>query len=275
MKTKLFLTTMLAIMVCLSANMLFAQDNNALEGSVNSFEPHYGQVFESPARGAQDALLYIDFELADGKIPEALLNLGYTVTVATDWFDFSTKLNNGDYGLAVAFNQNEYWTTTGAKPTLLSALTNYINNGGSVVFNDWVLDNDFATLFEANFTGNINQTEMNLDPSIEGGVPNPIILANPGWSVFSTGLISMGSSQDLATFANGDVAIVKGNGGKTIILGYLTDTPPEAHRQQLFENLFVSVTVPPAPPVPVSNWALYIGILLMLTFIVIRFRRMI
>jgi hypothetical protein len=31
----------------------------------------------------------------------------------------------------------------------------------------------------------------------------------------------------------------------------------------------------PDPPVPVSNWALYLGILLMITFVVIRFRRMI
>jgi hypothetical protein len=31
----------------------------------------------------------------------------------------------------------------------------------------------------------------------------------------------------------------------------------------------------PDPPIPVSNWALYLGILLMITFVVIRFRRMI
>lgn len=34
-------------------------------------------------------------------------------------------------------------------------------------------------------------------------------------------------------------------------------------------------TEPPPPSVPVSNWALYLGILLMITFVVIRFRRMI
>ena len=34
-------------------------------------------------------------------------------------------------------------------------------------------------------------------------------------------------------------------------------------------------TEPPPPAVPVSNWALYLGILLMITFVVIRFRRMI
>jgi len=34
-------------------------------------------------------------------------------------------------------------------------------------------------------------------------------------------------------------------------------------------------SAPDAPPaVPISNWALYLGILLMLTFVVIRFKRM-
>jgi len=264
-------TLILSVVLLFSASMLIAESTNAPQGATNAFEKYYGQVLESATRGDLDALLYIDYELQDGKIPEALLNLGYTVTVATDWYDFSDKLNTGNYGLAVAFNQNASWGAW--KPDVLTALTNYIAGGGVVVFNDWTTNNDFAVLFEVSFTGNFNQTIMNLDPSIEYNVPNPITLSNAGWSIFSTGLVPIAGGIPLATFANGETALVRGNGGKTIILGYLTDAPPAAHRQQLFENLLVAVA--PSPPVPLSNWALYLGILLMLTFVVIRFRRMI
>jgi hypothetical protein len=196
--------------------------------------------------------------------------MGYTVTVATDWNDFSTKLGSNNYGIAVAFNQNSGWYN---KPTLLPALAAYIASGGSVVFGDWTLDNDFASLFEAQFTGGINQTDMTLHPSIATGLPNPISLSNTGWGTFSTGLTPIAGGQVLASFPNGNASIVKGNSGRTIILGYLSDTPPAAYRQQLFENLFGVAA--PTPSIPLSNWALYFGIFLIVVFSAIRFRKMI
>ncbi|MBE0663266.1 MAG: hypothetical protein IH597_12475 [Bacteroidales bacterium] len=272
MKKHFISLAVISMFLLFSTNFVTADNTNAPQASVNAFAKHYGQILEASERGPLDALVYIDLELEDGKVLDALLNLGYTITVATDWFDFSTELNTGDYGLAVAFNQNFTWESTGAKPTLLPALTAYIGNGGSVVFGDWRTDNDFATLFEAQFTGVNNQTQMTLDASIEDGLPNPLTLSNTGWGIFSTGLVAIGGGQALATFPNGDASIVRGNSGRTIILGYLSDTPPADDRQQLFENLFVVAT---DPPVPLSNWALYLGIFLMIAFVVIRFRRMI
>jgi hypothetical protein len=272
MNTNFLKSALIAIVLLVSTSFVSADNTNAPQASVNAFAKHYGQVIEPSERGPLDALVYIDYEIEDGKVLDALMNLGYTTTVATDWFDFSNELNTGDYGLAVAFNQNFTWTSTGAKPTLLPALTSYIANGGSVIFGDWTTDNDFATLFEAQFTGVNNQSQMTLDPSIADGLPNPLTLSNTGWGIYSTGLLAIGGGQALATFPNGDASIVRGNSGRTIILGYLSDTPPAGDRQQLFENLFEVAT---DPPVPISNWALYIGIFLMITFVVIRFRRMI
>jgi len=198
---------------------LTAQEYNAVKGSANFFEKYYGETIESSMRGQMDALVYIDFEFEDGKVLDALAALGYTTTVATDWNDFSTKLGSNNYGLAVAFNQNYHWNSN--KSTVLTALGNYIANGGSVVFGDWTTDNDFAALFEAQFTGVNNQSVMTLDPSIENGLPNPLTLSNTGWGIYSTGLTALGGGQVLATFPNGNASIVRGNGGKTIILGYL------------------------------------------------------
>jgi|LSQX01.3.fsa_nt_gb hypothetical protein len=271
MKTKL-LKFSLAVFCMISTISLFAEGNNAPEGATNTFAKYYGQVIGS-SRGAADALLYIDLEHSDGKIPEALVHLGYTVTVATDWYDFTNKLNTGNFGLAVGFNQNYQWEAW--KPGLLTAFANYIANGGALVFNDWRMDNDFAMFFNAEYTGVYNQTPMHLDPSIEYNVSNPMPLTNPGWNVFSTGVNATGDAETLATFPNGNGAIIRSNNGKAIIIGYLTDTPLAQDRQQLFENLFTAVAPPPIPPtpVPLSNWALYVGIALMLTFVVIRFRR--
>jgi len=78
----------------------------------------------------------------------------------------------------------------------------------------------------------------------------------------------------LATFPNGDAAVIRGNGGNTIILGYLSDTPPDADRQMLFENVIKSTTCGGfAQEIPVSNWAIILGVLLIGTFIVVRYRR--
>jgi len=104
MKQRVLKISLLAVVFLMaSATALFADGNNARKGAVNAFAKYYGQVIPSSLRSAQDALLYIDFEHEDGKIPEALVNLGYTVTVATDWDDFSDKLNNGNHHWCVKF----------------------------------------------------------------------------------------------------------------------------------------------------------------------------
>ena len=257
----------------LPADGIVVSEANAPQGTINVFEKYYGKTIESSnMKGSQDALLYIDFEHTDGKITDALIALNYNVTVATDWPDFSTKLTNNNYGLAVGFNQTYAWNSN-EKSELLTVLSNYISNGGGVVFDDWTKDSDFAGFFEAQYESSTNETEMTLIPSIATGVTNPVILSDPGWSVFSMGLGSVGGGQVLATFGNGELAIVRGNGNRTILLGYLTDTPPEADRQQLFMNLFEAV-VPPNPNVPVSDWAIYLGIFLIAAFTVVRYRKM-
>ncbi len=243
---------------------------NAKDGQINVFKDYYGKTIESSIRGASDALVYIDYEIEDGKVIDALTALGYTATVATSWSDFITKLGANNYGLAVAFNQNWPWDPT-IKTNLLAAFNTYLASGGSIVFTDWTYDNDFGALFETQFTGNNNQTQMTLDPSILTGLTNPVTLVNPGWGVFSTGLTAIGGGVSLGTFLSGEDCIVRGNGGKTIVLGYLSDTPPAADRQQLFMNLFNEVNPPGA--VPISDYAIYIGIILILAFTAIRFRR--
>jgi len=222
--------------------MAIAQVSNINQNQPNVFEKNYGTAQSQQTRGATDALVYIDFEIEDGQVLAALTNLGYTYVVATDWADFFSKLSYPTYKLAVMFNQGNSWSPD------VPTVANFISAGGSIVYADWTHNAALSALFQASFTGVDNQTEMALNPTIATGLPNPMTLANTGWIfVFSTGLIPTGGAEVLATFPNGNASIVKGSSGKTIILGYLSDVPPAANRQQLFENLFLSVTAPADP----------------------------
>jgi hypothetical protein len=213
-----------------------------------------------------DALYYADYTIQNDFAVAGLLNLGYNVTVASSWSDFDTKLASGAYGLAVAYNQGDFGLPSG------SILQSYINGGGCVIFCDWSRNSGLASIFEASYSGVDNQSPMNvLNAGIASGITNPVVLTNPGWAyIFSVGLSATGGGQVLATFPNGNAAMVQGNGGKTIILGYLSDTPPAGDRQKLFENV-VGATLCGGQEVPISDWAIYLGIFLILSFVVVRY----
>ena len=269
MKSKLFSAVILAIFL-VGSSFAQAQDlkgpkSNAPAGADNFYKNLYGQTGSS--RGAKDALVFVDLALQNDFVVAALTNQGFTVTVAVDWSDFNAKLASGNYGFAVAFNQNNGLGLS------YEVTQSYIRNGGCMIFDDWTMNNSFANLFEAGFTGATNMSPMTIsDAILAGGVTNPLPLSNAGWGTWVTGLSAIGSGQVLATFPNGNAAVVRGNGGHTIILGYLSDAPLFSDRQLLFENVIDCTSC--GKNVPISKWAIGIGIFLMLSFVVIRYFRM-
>ena len=54
----------------------------------------------------------------------------------------------------------------------------------------------------------------------------------------------------MATFPSSESAIVWGNGGNTLLLGFLQDTVPSTDGQKLFENLLRKIDG--STPMPVS-----------------------
>jgi len=265
------------------ASFGISQNTQNLQGAGTNFYKHlYGTIFNASSRGAMDALVYISTVRENDYVLEALQARGYSYTVATDWTDFDTKLASGNYGLAVAFVQ------TGQTYPSLIGLQSFINTGGKVIFDDYNRNEDgYASLFEASYTGNLNFTSMTIiDPTLLNGLSNPVEIHNPepsGWGIYSMGMTTIGAGEVLATFPSvkGDrseqAAIIKGNGGNTIILGYLSDTPFDLNpakgtnnRQILFQNVLGSLD---QPPVPVSPWALVFGIFLIAVFMVIRYKR--
>lgn len=262
-------------LIALSLSLIFITGSlishaqvNCPEGSANFYKDLYGTTTSN--KGAADALFYTTGTNADDFIVPALTSQGFIVTIAADYPDFNAKLATGNYSLAVVTNNGLCCYLGLDYPTV----QNFINNGGCMIFNDWEMTQAYAALFEATFTGGSNLSPFTItDPLLATGISNPVAIANISWGTWSTELTAIGGGQVLATFPGGAAAIVRGNQGHTILLGYLSDTPPAADRQKLFENVIKATTCGGWTPgeIPVSNWAIVLGLFLIFSFAVVRY----
>lgn len=183
-------------------------------------------------RGPTTVLYYADSFNGTDYMSQALSAAGDTVTTATSWSDFDTKLAAGSYDLAVAFGQGSC-----ANPDV-TTLTNYVSGGGRLIFADYCGNPAYDSLLDVTYTGNENETNMTLVSPFDQGVTNPMTLVNPGWTVFSMGLAAgTGGTSDCTFASNSDSCLVVGNGGRTVTLGFLSDAAPSADGVGLFTNI--------------------------------------
>lgn len=258
------------IIACVGfASLTFAQSNKV--GSGSNFYSTLSSV-SHPALTAPggNALVYVDYAHVNDEVVSTLTSEGYTVTVATDWSNFNTLLAGGT-DLAVAFAQ--HWSAT-SKGLSYSTVESYISGGGKMIFATWsTADLAFANLFEANFTGNFNMTMVcsdyiSLKKDITGDC---FTLSNPGWEKFSFGLSPIGNGTVAATYSNGDAAIILGNNGNTIMLGYLSDTP--SVKATAFSNVTNTLTTGLA--VPISYWWIVLAFVVIAVGVVFTKRKVI
>jgi hypothetical protein len=226
-------------------------------------------AFAVPAHAAT-VLYYVDLNHFDYVTP-ALAAGGHTVTTATSWPDFNTKLAAGGYQLAIALNQN---SSLGAD---LPTMTNYVNTGGRVIFTDWTRQASFATVLKGGYTGGTNQTSLNfLNPALSAGIVNPQPLTNPGWGTFSMSESTGPGGISVCTFPDASSCVVAGNNGRTLLLGFLADTPSATDGTRLWQNLIGYSLAAPAltQPVPtLSQWSLIALALVLVALASLRLRR--
>jgi hypothetical protein len=219
---------------------------------------------------AATVLMYVDFTHTDYVTP-ALAAGAHTVTTATSWTDFNTKLAAGNYQLVIALNQN---SSLGAD---LPTLTNYVNLGGRVIFADWTRQAPFATVLKGGYTGGTNQTSLNfLVPALSAGIVNPQPLTNPGWGIFSMSESAGAGGTSVCTFPDASSCVVSGNNGRTLLLGFLNDTPSATDGVRLWQNLIGYALAAPALTqiVPtLSQWSLLALALLLLAVASLQLRR--
>jgi hypothetical protein len=132
---------------------------------------------------AANVLYYADYFIGTNYVVPALTAGGHTITTASDWSDFDTRLAGGSFDLAVAIIQNN-----AAGPSV-TPLTNFLDAGGRAVLIDWRRNASLGALFGATYTGTNNQSQMTIrSATISGGITSPVTLLNPGWGIFSMGM---------------------------------------------------------------------------------------
>lgn len=190
---------------------------------------------------AADSILYRnDAVLGTDYLGQAVNSGAYAVTNASgdlSGFDLSK------YDIVVYANQN--LPVPGGD---LAQLNAYVASGGRVIFDDYNMDDGFSG--DASFTGGTNQTSLKLS-MFNQGVASPLTLTNPGWSTFSTSLDALSGGVLGGVFGDGSGAIVVGDGGRTIVNGFMSDTVAS---EQLYLNELGSLSVG-AVPEP-ATWAM-------------------
>jgi methionine-rich copper-binding protein CopC len=186
--------------------------------------------------GGPKVLYFVDFVLGQDTFGQAFAALGIQPTVATSYPDFESKLASGHWDLVVLYDQN-FFDTSWETPII-----NYVNQGGHAIVGTWTSVGGGATgvaaAFGASWTGNNDQQPITQTASspIWNGVSSPFGLLSPGWFNWSFGMQPT-TGQSIGAFPNGDSAIIVGNSGRTILNGFLEDTPSNnAQGVQLAEN---------------------------------------
>jgi len=113
----------------------------------------------------------------------------------------------------------------------------YVADGGRAIMTDWSHYDTLGSAFGLSYTDNDNQEPVTIiDSDLGAELPNPLSLVNPGWGTFSMGMST--TETVLATFPNGDAAVVLGNMSHTAAVGFLNDTiPNDVNAIQFYENL--------------------------------------
>lgn len=174
---------------------------------------------------AASILYFSDFSVGTDRMAQALVAVSgtNTVTTAASLANFTTLLSGGGFDLAIFFQQQ----FTGADyDAAFAALGAFYASGGSTIGTDWSRNETHISPFSGSFVGNgfndptVTVTAAGLLP----GVTNPVSLANPGWGLFSTGMTALAGATCVATFSDGECAIVYTNDGRAFFNGFLNDT---------------------------------------------------
>jgi hypothetical protein len=213
-----------------SAAMVFlCSSEMAYSASAGAKKPAGNALVASKARSsvtavpqvatAANVLLFVDGAIGMDTFALALSNLGISPTFTNDPSSFASLLQSGSWDVVIAALQNNYGTDS-----YRSALDAYVAAGGKAIYTDWTGDAAEYATFGATTTGSSNFSAIT---AVNAGVynaPVPINLSNPGWGIYAVGMSPTSAGVAVASYDNGDAAVIVGNDGRTIINGTLSDS---------------------------------------------------
>jgi len=225
-----------------------------------------------PAVHSQTVLFWADKNQgSDDALLLGLRKTGYSYEKAYSYVNFRERLVASSWDLAIIDVHNLWESIT--RQEILAR----VSDGGRVILTDWSPSGDIPSAF--GFTVQTERNQPNLfaaDSRIWQGVNSPITLFDAGWTTFSRSIAPAQGSTVLATYDNGDAAIVMANDGRTIFNSFLDDTFDDSTREariQLAANEIKLVLDPPAPVPERSTAAGMAALLAMGGFSVVRLLR--
>jgi uncharacterized protein YjdB len=135
--------------------------------------------------------------------------------------------------IVVYFNQN-----TSLRTIDRDSLVAWVQSGKRLIYSDWTRNAVVFAAMEAAPGQRVNESSLTfLDDRLAEGVQQPMPLMNPGWGIYSTGLIPIGDAVSVCSFPSGESCLVYGNQGRTVTVGFLNDTVTEEDGRNFGRNL--------------------------------------
>jgi hypothetical protein len=172
-------------------------------------------------------LFYDDYRISGNRWNDALSGLGHSITSVGNDAAFATSLASGTWDLVVVqFDGNSHAGSA-------SLLDSYVLSGHKAIFSHWLAEGDSA--FGVSNPTN-NRSVLNLSMFADGLSSNVLTLNNPGYGTYSRSFTANTGSVVAATFNDSKAGIVIGNGGKSIINGFLGETMSLSNEVRLYQN---------------------------------------
>lgn len=204
----------------------------------------------SALRGAK-VLYYVDDLMGTDAALAALNDAAAqfeAVVMTTDDANFVADLEAEVPDLVVYLRQDGGGIPEDAQAPLLD----WVDNGGALVFTSWDYPDPAVVAqlaaMEAVATDSENYLSMAVEePAIGAGLTTstvPFVNPDDRWGTFTMGLQATGTGVELAHFYDDtlelttDAALVSGKGGKTMVIGFLSDTVEGADGARLLRNVF-------------------------------------
>lgn len=280
-------TLILILAFSFSGTILFAQTN-----APGTFEPSKSPVvYQAPQQnpnGCANILIYSDdpYHNPDRSLV-ALQNLGYSYTgyLDEDFAGFTTALTEGTWDLVIFADDN--WTPPAGT---YAALLAYVQGGGRLFYHSWQRNVALETALEvsviSDYGSNIPVYRWNASHPIfnnPNAVPDLTALEGISYYVYGYKVNPTGGGIGVAGCVGvptpNECAMVIGNGGNTVYQGWMdadfadADTDGKNDQVELYENMILGLCTGGFEVVPISNWAMVLGFVLIVLAVAFRFTK--